>query len=103
MNVGASEPSELALLKEQLEAERAKVRALEDIGVALGSTLDLNELLALVVARVSQVVASQSLAVEFSSAVAALRPSGLNRAKLAFVACRSSTKIFRSEAFQSRA
>jgi signal transduction histidine kinase len=56
VNVGASEPSDVALLKELLEQERAKVRALEDIGVALGSTLDLNELLALVVARVSQVV-----------------------------------------------
>jgi signal transduction histidine kinase len=56
VNVGASEPSDLSLLKEQLEQERAKVRALEDIGVALGSTLDLNELLALVVTRVSQVI-----------------------------------------------
>jgi signal transduction histidine kinase/putative methionine-R-sulfoxide reductase with GAF domain len=56
VNVGLSEPSDLALLKEQLEQERAKVRALEDIGVALGSTLDLNELLALVVTRVSQVI-----------------------------------------------
>ena len=56
VNVGASEPSDVALLKELLEQERAKVRALEDIGVALGSTLDLNELLALVVARVSQVM-----------------------------------------------
>jgi len=49
-------PSEIELLKELLEQERAKVRALEDIGVALGSTLDLNELLSLVVNRVSQVV-----------------------------------------------
>jgi signal transduction histidine kinase len=56
VNVGASEPSEVAVLRELLEQERGKVRALEDIGVALGSTLDLNELLALVVARVSQVV-----------------------------------------------
>jgi signal transduction histidine kinase/putative methionine-R-sulfoxide reductase with GAF domain len=56
VNVGVSEPSDLSLLKEQLEQERAKVRALEDIGVALGSTLDLNELLALVVTRVSQVI-----------------------------------------------
>jgi len=49
-------PSEVELLRGLLEQERAKVRALEDIGVALGSTLDLNELLALVVNRVSQVV-----------------------------------------------
>jgi signal transduction histidine kinase len=44
------------LLRELLRQERAKVRALEDIGVALGSTLDLNELLSLVVSRVSDVV-----------------------------------------------
>jgi signal transduction histidine kinase/putative methionine-R-sulfoxide reductase with GAF domain len=43
-------------LRELLRQERAKVRALEDIGVALGSTLDLNELLSLVVSRVSDVV-----------------------------------------------
>jgi signal transduction histidine kinase len=49
-------PSEVELLQGLLEQERAKVRALEDIGVALGSTLDLNELLSLVVNRVSQVV-----------------------------------------------
>jgi len=53
---GASEPAEVGQLRELLEAERAKVRALEDIGVALGSTLDLNELLALVLTRVSEVV-----------------------------------------------
>jgi signal transduction histidine kinase len=47
---------ELLVLEELLAQERAKVRALEDIGVALGSTLDLNELLSLVVTRVSQVV-----------------------------------------------
>ncbi|MET0341502.1 MAG: GAF domain-containing protein [Polyangiales bacterium] len=46
----------MKLLRELLEQERAKVRALEDIGVALGSTLDLNELLSLVVTRVSEVL-----------------------------------------------
>ncbi len=56
VSVGRTAPSEVELLKGLLEQERAKVRALEDIGVALGSTLDLNELLALVVNRVSQVV-----------------------------------------------
>ncbi len=56
VSVGRAEPSDVKLLRELLEHERAKVRALEDIGVALGSTLDLNELLGLVVARVSQVL-----------------------------------------------
>jgi signal transduction histidine kinase len=56
VSVGRAEPSDVKLLRELLEQERAKVRALEDIGVALGSTLDLNELLALVVTRVSQVL-----------------------------------------------
>jgi signal transduction histidine kinase len=54
--VGRAAPSEIELLREQLEQERAKVRALEDIGAALGSTLDLNELLSLLVSRVSEVV-----------------------------------------------
>jgi signal transduction histidine kinase len=49
-------PSEAEQLRELLEQERAKVRALQDIGAALGSTLDLNELLSMVVNRVSQVV-----------------------------------------------
>lgn len=56
VSVGRTEPGDLELLRELLRQERAKVRALEDIGVALGSTLDLNELLALVVTRVSEVV-----------------------------------------------
>lgn len=56
VSVGRAEPSDVKLLRELLEHERAKVRALEDIGVALGSTLDLNELLSLVVDRVSQVL-----------------------------------------------
>ncbi len=53
---GSGESAQLQQLRELLERERAKVRALEDIGVALGSTLDLNELLALVLTRVSEVV-----------------------------------------------
>jgi signal transduction histidine kinase len=56
VSVGRTEPGDLELLRELLRQERAKVRALEDIGVALGSTLDLNELLTLVVTRVSEVV-----------------------------------------------
>jgi signal transduction histidine kinase len=57
--VGDVEPFELVELRELLKQERAKVRALEDIGVALGSTLDLNELLSLVLSRVSQVVEAE--------------------------------------------
>ncbi len=53
---GANDPAEVGQLRDLLEQERSKVRALEDIGVALGSTLDLNELLSLVVTRVSEVV-----------------------------------------------
>lgn len=45
-----------SVLRAELESEHAKLRALQDIGVALGSTLDLNELLTLVLAKVSQVM-----------------------------------------------
>ncbi len=40
-------------LREALEREQGKLRALRDIGAALGSTLDLNELLEVVLHRVS--------------------------------------------------
>ena len=43
-------------LARALEREQEKVRALEDIGAALGSTLDLNELLALVLGRITHVM-----------------------------------------------
>lgn len=56
MSEKVGEREELEQLREQLMHERAKVRALQDIGAALGSTLDLNELLALVLDRVSGVV-----------------------------------------------
>jgi signal transduction histidine kinase len=45
-----------SVLRAELEREHVKLRALQDIGVALGSTLDLNELLTLVLAKVSQVM-----------------------------------------------
>lgn len=54
-----SEPSAAngeSALRAELEREHVKLRALQDIGVALGSTLDLNELLTLVLSKVSQVM-----------------------------------------------
>lgn len=39
-----------------MERERAKLRTLQDIGVLLGSTLDLNELLTMVLGRISEVM-----------------------------------------------
>ena len=43
-------------LRRALAREQEKLRALQDIGAALGSTLDLNELLVLVLDRVSQLM-----------------------------------------------
>jgi signal transduction histidine kinase len=43
-------------LRDALSREREKLKALKDIGVALGSTLDLNELLVLVLDRVSRLM-----------------------------------------------
>lgn len=43
-------------LRRALAREQEKLRALQDIGAALGSTLDLNELLVLVLGRVSQLM-----------------------------------------------
>ena len=48
--------SEVEQLREALSREQEKLRALQDIGAALGSTLDLNELLILVLDRVSQLM-----------------------------------------------
>ena len=47
---------DVAALRREMERERAKLRALQEIGVLLGSTLDLNELLAMVLERVSAVM-----------------------------------------------
>ena len=47
---------EVARLKRQIDKERQKLRALQDIGAALGSTLDLNELLDLVLGRITEVM-----------------------------------------------
>src|SRR5688500_17130094 len=43
-------------LRAVLAREQDKLRALQDIGVALGSTLDMNELLSLVLERMSRVM-----------------------------------------------
>ena len=46
----------LSELRLEMERERAKLRALQEIGVLLGSTLDLNELLTVVLARISDLM-----------------------------------------------
>ncbi len=46
-------------LREALERERRKVRALQEVGGLLGSTLDLDELLSLVLERVSEVIEAE--------------------------------------------
>lgn len=46
-------------LRDVLEHERIKVRALRDIGAALVSALDLDELLALIIDRISDVMAAE--------------------------------------------
>ncbi len=48
--------SESNRLRQELQREQRKVRALQEIGVALGSTLDLNELLDMVLGRISEVM-----------------------------------------------
>ena len=51
-----SESSDLEALRQQVERERKKLHALQEIGGLLGSTLDLNELLSVVVKRISEVM-----------------------------------------------
>jgi len=46
----------IARLQRELAREQAKTRALSDISAALGSTLDLDELLALVASRITEVI-----------------------------------------------
>lgn len=46
----------IARLQRELVREQAKTRALSDISAALGSTLDLDELLALVASRITEVI-----------------------------------------------
>ncbi len=49
---------DLDLLRAEMEREQEKLRALQDIGSALGSTLDLNELLEMVLDRMCEVMAA---------------------------------------------
>ncbi|MFI5305855.1 MAG: GAF domain-containing protein [Polyangiales bacterium] len=46
----------IAELKAELEREQGKLRALQDIGQALGSTLDLDELVGILLARITRIV-----------------------------------------------
>src|ERR1043165_8814188 len=43
-------------LKAELEREQGKLRALQDIGQALGSTLDLDELVGILLARITRIM-----------------------------------------------
>lgn len=45
-----------AALKAELEREQGKLRALQDIGQALGSTLDLDELVGILLARITRIM-----------------------------------------------
>jgi signal transduction histidine kinase len=51
-----ADSGELERLNDALEREHRKLRALQEVGAALGSTLDMKELLALVLAQVSEVM-----------------------------------------------
>jgi signal transduction histidine kinase len=46
----------VATLKAELEREQGKLRALQDIGQALGSTLDLDELVGILLARITRIM-----------------------------------------------
>lgn len=54
--MGADLEKDLVEMRARMERERRKLRALQEIGVLLGSTLDLNELLSMVLERISDVV-----------------------------------------------
>jgi len=49
-----SDKSDIAALEASVKREQRKLKALQDVGAALGSTLDLQELLTLVVDRISE-------------------------------------------------
>jgi signal transduction histidine kinase len=46
----------IAVLQAELEREQGKLRALQDIGQALGSTLDLDELVGILLARITRIM-----------------------------------------------
>src|SRR5690349_18879643 len=50
-----NEPSELVQLRRAFARERAKLAAVREIGLALGSTLRLDELLRLIASKISEV------------------------------------------------
>lgn len=54
--VGDDVTSAIAALKAALEREQGKLRALQDIGQALGSTLDLHEMVGLVLGRIARIM-----------------------------------------------
>ena len=56
---GESINSSTTDLRVLLGRERAKVRAIQDIGAALGSTINLDELLALILNRISNVMLAE--------------------------------------------
>lgn len=57
LSADIDDPNEsLEGLRREIERERAKLRTLQEIGVLLGSTLDLNELLKMVLDRISDVM-----------------------------------------------
>src|SRR5262245_55711735 len=53
---GPEEKDKLKALERELRRERDRLRSLQEIGAALGSTLDLNELLSLVLERITRVM-----------------------------------------------
>lgn len=56
MDGSGDRQADTAQLERQVQRERAKLRALQDISAALGSTLDLSELLEMVLDRISDVM-----------------------------------------------
>ncbi|MGD8858369.1 MAG: GAF domain-containing sensor histidine kinase [Myxococcales bacterium] len=56
MSRGESESNELDQLRQELRREQSKLRALQDIGQALGSTLDLDELVSLLLTRITRIM-----------------------------------------------
>jgi transcriptional regulator with GAF, ATPase, and Fis domain len=53
---GDRDGTEALRLQNVVERERAKLRALQDISAALGSTLDLGELLDMILSRISELM-----------------------------------------------
>ena len=56
MTAASENASTVAALQAELEREQGKLRALQDIGEALGSTLDLDELVGILLARITRIM-----------------------------------------------